>query len=692
MAPESYRISRAANGLLVTASDPAGAMYGGLDISEHLAIATNPAAFSLADDRLHQPHVAERGIKFNIPLDLRTPSLSDGGTNAQANIPEVWDLQFWAAYFDHMARYRYNVLSLWNSHPFPSMIRVPEYPDVALDDVWRTRQPMGPVALNGMGKNNVPSAFLANHEVVKRITIDQKIAFWRTVMQMAHDRGIDIYIFAWNVFTYGAEGKHGIDNNMSNPATIAYMRASVRELIRTYPLLRGIGITAGENMVPNNPDFTPEAWLWATYGEGVRDAIQREPHRDFRLIHRFHMTAKGEIEKNWSKFPGYPASFTFSYKYSVAHMYSSPRPTFINAILPHMAGSKTWLTVRNDDFYSFHWGDPDFAREYVLNMPPPETLSGFYMGPDGYVWGRDFLDRDFDGSRGQKRPLVLAKQWYGFMLWGRLSYDPALTNTHFQRVLGARFPEVDAGDLFTASTAASQVIPLITRFFWHDIDIAWLPEANAYNDKAPRSFADIQKAIRCGEGPGCGDLGRSAFYTVADVMAGAAMPGEGILSIRQWRTNLRGRLPMRGQTPLDIAAALADDAHTAIHLAGKMRAAAAGNAELRSTLADYEAMGQLGLYYSEKILAAAHLALFDDGSSEPEQERQLALAHLDRALAAWRAYAAIRDAQYVPAFYSRIGWIDLTALTEGAAADLAIARDWKPGSLSAEPDGPPAKK
>ena len=34
-----------------------------------------------------QSHIARRGIKFNIPLDARTPSYSDDSTSAQANIP-----------------------------------------------------------------------------------------------------------------------------------------------------------------------------------------------------------------------------------------------------------------------------------------------------------------------------------------------------------------------------------------------------------------------------------------------------------------------------------------------------------------------------------------------------------------------------------------------------------------------------
>ena len=49
-----------------------------------------------------------------------------------------------------------------------------------------------------------------NVEVVKKMTIDEKIVFWKKVMQMAADRGIDVYLFTWNIFTYGADGKHGI--------------------------------------------------------------------------------------------------------------------------------------------------------------------------------------------------------------------------------------------------------------------------------------------------------------------------------------------------------------------------------------------------------------------------------------------------------------------------------------------------
>ena len=95
------------------------------------------------------------------------------------------------------------------------------------------------------------------------------------------------------------------------------------------------------------------------------------------------------------------------------------------------------------------------------------------MGPDGTVWGRDFLSTEPETPR----PLVIEKQWFSFMLWGRLSYEPSLPDALFERTLAQRFPGVPAAKLLLASEEASRIIPQVTRFFWGDIDLKWFPEA-----------------------------------------------------------------------------------------------------------------------------------------------------------------------------------------------------------------------
>lgn len=665
---QAYRIDLIdADRLVVRGGDMRGLMYGGLDVAEALHLG-DAAMQRVVQPRVRRPFILRRGIKFNIPLDLRTPSYSDGATAARANIPEVWTREFWRSYFDQLARDRYNVITLWSLHPFPSLVKVPEYPDVALDDVWRSREPLGPVPFDLSGRNAIPPRFLTNHEVVRKITIDQKIAFWREVMQMAADRGIEVYIFTWNVFTYGVQGKHGIDDEMSNPATVAYMRASVRELVKTYPLLKGIGITAGENM-PASAGVTKEQWLWSTYGEGVSDGLRSEPDRDFRLIHRFWQTSGDEIRRNWVRYPGWPDKVGFSFKYSWAHMYSEVKPPFVAQVMPLLQelGMKTWLTVRNDDIFSLRWGDPEYVRQYVLNMPSRDKLEGFYMGPDGFTWGRDFLDRNTaNQDLGTARPLVIDKHWYSFLLWGRLSYDPTLPDVHFEEAFSARFRGADVRRLHSATTVASKVVPQITRFFWQDTDFRWLPEACARYDHSVGTH----------------------LYTVAEFMSGVTMPGAQILNIRQWRHRLANGVAMEFMTPLEVADALDGFARSALGLVRELHAIPADgpSRQLLQTIGDNEAMARLGIYYAEKIRGACDLALFDAGAAE--DDRRSAIGHLELALAAWKRYAQIRDAQYLPGFYSRIGWIDITALARAAAQDVDIARSWRPHSLKFDPNDP----
>ncbi|MCX6618923.1 MAG: hypothetical protein NTZ98_22850 [Acidobacteria bacterium] len=547
--PQSYAIRKRATTYVVLGGGPAGAMYGGLDIAESIRLGT----LAEIKDEEHTPYIAKRGIKFNIPLDARTPSYSDASDSAQQNIPEMWSMAFWSEFLDEMARHRYNVLSLWNLHPFPSMVKVPEYPDVALADVKRTTVRFEDHRHNGTDMSS--PEILAHLETIKRMRIEEKIKFWRDVMQYAHDRGIEVYLFTWNVFTFGAEGKYGITSDQTNLTTIDYFRKSVRETILTYPLLAGIGITAGEHMPVNQGEFSKEKWLWRTYGEGIRDALKLQPNRQFRLIHRQ------------------------------------------------------------------------------------------YMGPDGYTWGREFMSREPD----LPRKLVIKKQWYSFMLWGRLSFEPTLPDALFERTLAARFPEVPADKLFAASSHASKIIPRATTFSWGNIDIQWFPEACA------------------------GYLKGTGFYTVEKFMKVQPMLGSGVLSIPEYLQALADGKQPQGMTPIQVAEDLKSNAAATLRLVAELRPAARSK-ELRFTLGDYEAMAHLGDYYAEKILGAIDLALFD--RTGDAKKKGSAVAHLRAALEHWKKYAATATAQYKPQLLTRIGYFDLNQLTSNVEQDIEFAQNY----------------
>jgi hypothetical protein len=93
--------------------DAEGAMYGGMDLAEAVKLGT--AATLAASD--HAPRIERRGIKFNAPLDARTPSYSDNSDAAQANIPEMWSFDFWREFLDEMARHAStSIASEWTIH------------------------------------------------------------------------------------------------------------------------------------------------------------------------------------------------------------------------------------------------------------------------------------------------------------------------------------------------------------------------------------------------------------------------------------------------------------------------------------------------------------------------------------------------------------------------------------------------
>jgi hypothetical protein len=316
--------------------------------------------------------------------------------------------------------------------------------------------------------------------------------------------------------------------------------------------------------------------------------------------------------------------------------------------------------VRDDDIYSFRWADSAYAREYIRNMPGKDKMAGFYMGPDGYNWGREAMSVEPRNPPQQ----VMAKKWFSFLLWGRLSYDPSLPEEQLDRIMAHRFPEAPVALLKEGWAAASRVFPEITKFFWGDIDLRWMPEACLSHPRFHKGF-----------------------YTVQHFVEGGVMPASGILNIVEWRQKFLASAPMNGITPLEVADTLAANAAKALAAVRDLTPRVGGNDELKATLQDMTAMAHLGNYYAEKIRGAAQLALFDKTGMPGEREE--AVRHLLLAVDHWKRYASAYTLQYrQPLLYNRVGWVDLTAFVAKTEQDVAIARLWAPGTV---PDKQPVR-
>lgn len=591
-----------------------------------------------------------RGIKFNLPLDMRTPSYSDGGDCAQWNIETVWDMDFWRRQLCSLRDMGYNTLSLWNLNPFPSMVKVPEFEDVALDDVWRTTLPFDD-SYSGRAIDLVRPEHYQHYEVVRRMTIDEKIDFWRDVMRLAHEYGIQVFLFMWNVYVFGEQGKYGITPSLDNPITKAYFRASVRELIHTYPDLDGIGIAAGEQMGSDHQ--ANEFWLWETYGQGIQDALELNPGRKFRLIHRLHLAQFEMIEQVWKDLP---CPMEYSDKYSGAHMYSSVEPPFVRSTVEALPPErKLWLEVRNDDLYLHRWGAPDYARQYLQNMPEDECLAGFLMGADGYIPAREYAETD----PRLKGKLHIDKHWYSYLIWGRLAQNPDTSDAFFRNAFQRHYPRIPheaIDDLMAAMSAAGEILPQVSQLYFNPLDSAWYPEACLSH---PQMF---------------GFLGIMRW-----IKSRTPMPDSGCMTITDYADAVfHGNVPAGVQTPEEAARTLHTCSDTVLDRVESAIARVADcpegmqKAEFLSTAFDQREMAWLGQYYGSKIIAAVQLRLLM--LTGDEQYRTNGIAALRAALNQWKRYAGSAGFRYTPQRLCRHGSLDLPGLTKSVERDIEIAQ------------------
>jgi len=628
---ESYAIAQEEGRILVTGGDATGLMYAGIDLAEAIRLEKDLQRIEISNT----PYLKYRGLRFNIPLDARTPSYDDTGDAAQDNIATVWDFGFWKRYLDQMALNRYNLLTLWNLHPYPSWVKVPEYPDVALDNVCQYNKPIYRNTDMRWREENVQDP--DNLEVIIEMTIDEKIAFWKKVFGYAEDRGIDIYLFHWNVFVNGAQGKHGIEWSQQSDVTIDYIRKSVKAMLLTYPNIKGIGVTAGEHI---NRDlegkYKTENWMWHTYGKGVMDAKAERPDLDVRFIFRKHWSQLDEIAE---AFEDYPSEIETSFKYSRARMYSSTAPPWFDKIYRadvEKHGTPCWLNVRNDDIFVFRWGNPEYAAEYLQNIPYDLT-PGFYMGPDGYVWGKDFTSI----NPAHRDRLEVDKHWYRFRIWGRMAYDPDLGPGYWQEQLRIRYPGVDAVRLYETWKATSEIISLTDKIHFRQNDYQFLPEGCI---DRPRGFHDVDFFIRV-----------------------AAMPLQGVISIADYAKSVDQE---DGITPFDISDML--DASADSLLEGARTIDPAGNEELKETLGDFKALAYLGKYYARKVRGATYTAMYRWAGDNAHKTN--AVAVLEEAVEMWEQYAETAASLYTPQLFARTRTLDWHAILEDVRRDVEIAR------------------
>lgn len=622
-ADESFRIEKQGDRIVVTSSGDNGLLYGCLELADLVRTGRwKDEALSISK----VPGLPIRGVKFNLPYEPYA-----AGEPFTRNEQTCWDIDFWIDFLDELARSRYNCLSLWSLHPFHLMVSSPSFRDA----------------------NPFSDAEIAEHEV-----------FFHKLFGHARDRGIGVYLFTWNIYlpaaiarglglppslAAGSEGEVQLDRwetaraRQAAPQIAAYYEEMIYRLLVTYPELAGIGTSGSEAMAGTGSE--KEQWLVDTYLRGIERSGRR-----VRFLHRTNMQSGADIER-LARPRIESKRFYISWKYSIAHCYSHPRPAFEDlwGAWDEVDLERTQIlyTVRNDDQHTHRWGDVEYVRAYVDGMQAKGYVHGFYWGADGYLWGRDFQHVDHGHKTWR---WDFERHRLQFQLWGRLSYDNETPREVFEALAADDFG-ADSGAVFAGIEQSSRIVAAVNRLCWRDLDFQWHPE-------------------------GC--LTREGgFRDVLDFVDSSPMPGVGVRGIREFVT---GEGDERAtEDPDSIVAILREASLGADAAADEVEARADGwrAPQARCAILDLRAMAALGRYYALKIEAATELARFD--VSGVEELRSAAAALLERAVPEWEAVGLAWSQHYAPYRMARVArTFGYPFYLEDARRDVTLALARKP--------------
>lgn len=621
VADQGYRRTVESNLISLSASGDAGLCYGLLDLR----------LSSWQTNCTKVPYLKKRGIKYNIPLDLRTPSYSDASDIAFHSIEKVWDFSFWQRFLDAMAKEKYNVLSLWSLSPFPSLVKAPGFEAMSLSDVQCAAiNPTPSMSGATLYEDEMQSRAIT----LKKLSIEEKIVFFNRVLAYAKDRLIEVYLFTWNLFFFGNTAKElGITTSLENPTTKAYLRSAVKALLESYPSLSGLGFTAGEQMsLDAHKDVS---FLHDTYAQAVSEYLTDHPEREFILIHRTHWAGSQAIEAQYKE---YEHPFALSFKYSNAHLHSHSKPNFLNRYLKQNPTSfPLYLTLRDDDYYLHRFAGFSFVQGYLKNLPA-KRIEGFYLGSDGYSWGWETVSRNLDEQ------LYLEKHWLKLSLFGQLSYDPNLKREDMLGMFLRHYPTLDE-PFFSLFEQASSLLNLVTTVHWHDWDFQWYVEGCCKFLHPP--------------------IAKLAFEDILDFLACPSMPDSGYLSVseslnQETDTNA-------GRHVLSIVEELKTISSLVLEGIERYHQPTQEHDEVWEMREDIHSLALLGCYYATKLEAAYLLGKKD----------QACLPLLEKAASLWEAYAEVVQSRYRPQRFARLcSYIDVRQFNESAHLDLLLAKEY----------------
>ena len=586
---EAFSILPEGKVITIYGGDNRGMIYGTLELVELLQNGTRLDEIKAVEQK---PNLEFRGIKFNLPWETYRPSSA-----LDQHYGTVRDLKYWEAFLDMMVENRFNVISLWNMHPYTFMVKPKNFPEAS---PWSEEE------------------------------FEEWQKLYREIFRMAKERALDTYIVHWSIFVSQefANAHNVAEVNFyphyyvpgdTSQIVRRYLRESVKQVLEEYPDLDGVGISHGEGMAGMTP-LQRQKWM-----DDVLIAGMLEASRPVKLIHRVPFSSgtssdpgvsrnveevtRAGMERLEDEFEG---PIWVEMKFNWSHGHSTPKLEKVHGgklgdtyFKPQPENYKIVWQIRNEDFFALRWGVPEFIRKHIALNGKEEYVGGYFVGSETYIPALDYFTA-------VKEPVTwtwaFERQWLFYKLWGRLLYDPNTPDSVFQSEFTRRYGQETDNLLQAYSLASSTQLRLASIY-----DSKW--DFTLYSE----GFLALQ-----------GDC--TNYISVDRLISQPTMASEYVSVSEYVETLLKGGEFGSGQlTPPELAKMLEKDNKEALRLVKNIDTN--GNASLMYEVSDIKIWANLGLHLGEKIHGA--VALYNYRLSGDKKYKQMAISHLKEALKYW---------------------------------------------------------
>ena len=458
---------------------------------------------------------------------------------------------------------------------------------------------------------------------------------------MAKERGIETYILNWNIVTSpqmteahdvanykdDLEWHYGFTPADTSQIIVDYMRECITQVINEYPNLTGVGVSIGERM--KMPIEDAMQWVKNTFVEGIKRA-----DRKAKFIHRAPFSIDPEVAREYiESYTDFDDPIIMEFKFNWSHAHSSPYLSITHGgrIKDQYWNPKptnyqmAWM-MRNEDFIMLNWGNTDFIREHMA-VNGQDFVAGYFVGSETYIPAKEYRMKE---GLAYNWKYAFEKQWEFYQMWGRLLYNPNLSDHFFIKQFEFKYGKEVGARLFEALKLGSRMPLALASFYQGTWDFTLYCEGFLNGKQLYRTYKEATKA----------------FINVEEMITHPALD-QRYLSIDEFTNRqIKDEVILEEEiTPVELAEEMESNGIKILKLCGEMESKASSrHTNFQIEVNDVKTWAYLSLYFASKLRGGIYL---DEAVKTHNSDlKDISIKHLQEAVGHWENIIEVTEKQY----------------------------------------------